>query len=78
MPSTTDWRGTTSEWHALLAAVTRNCECGGEWGLCMYPCSAHTLITDGDQHALDRLLFARRIAPRLVAEEFRPSRELAS
>jgi hypothetical protein len=62
------WHGTPSELRELTLAVQHHCECGTEWGIACVPCPAHAMLV-GDQRALDGLLWARRVAPRLVAEE---------
>ncbi len=60
------WHGTSTEWDELIQIITQNCTCdertyGGP------RCAAHQLVDD--QRAVDRLLFARRIASRLIEEE---------
>ena len=66
---TTDgsWHGTSTEWNELGEAVTNNCTCGERTDSLAPRCSAHQLLDE--QRALDRLLFTRRIAARLVQEE---------
>jgi hypothetical protein len=63
------WHGTTDEALALLHALSQHCECRIETGRIIAPCDSHTMLAN-DQRALDGLLFMRRIADRLLAEEF--------
>ena len=63
------WNGTTEEALALLQALRANCECREEAGRTVAPCEGHHMLAR-DQRAIDGLLFMRRIAPRLLAEEF--------
>lgn len=64
-----DWHGTVREWDDLALAVDQNCECVQDgMGRLISLCAAHRLLED--QHALDRLVFERRIANRLRAVEF--------
>jgi hypothetical protein len=64
------WNGTEAERDELLKAMDDNCACtySEMTQARMTTCGAHQLLT-GDQQALDRLLFARRIRDRLDAEE---------
>jgi hypothetical protein len=64
-----EWHGTAREWDDLALAVDRNCDCvwNGMGGL-VSVCVAHRWLED--QHGLDRLVFARRIANRLRVGEF--------
>jgi hypothetical protein len=70
------WHGTEDEAIALLKAFDRVCtqQRGGEHcafglrGERLHTCSAHRLLMD--QRALDGLLWMRKMAPRLCAEEF--------
>jgi hypothetical protein len=64
---TTDWiwHGTSTEWNELAEAVAHNCTCDERPYVTR--CAAHEFL--GDQRALDRLLFTRRIAATLVQEE---------
>lgn len=65
------WRGTQTEAAELLAALNRHCSCLDDAGVQPFAlCTAHRLLED--QRSLDRLLFARRIAARLRAEEHSP------
>ena len=66
------WHGTQQESFALVGAVARNCTCEvGPDGVRTLTCSPHRMLT-ADQRALDGLLFARRMADRLLREEFSP------
>jgi hypothetical protein len=71
-PNLAVWRGTAEEKAALDAALERHCRCvKGPDGVRVVRCAVHALLRD--QHALDRLLFYRRLRDRLVAEEATPS-----
>jgi hypothetical protein len=59
------WHGTMDEAFALTLAIKNNCDCNRKPGTC----TAHQAMLS--QHFLDRLLFFRRIAEHLLAEEFR-------
>lgn len=63
------FRGDPEQVRALWSAIERNCtaECSG--GVVSRDCLAHRALLD--QRWLDGLLFARHIAERLRAEEFR-------
>ena len=63
------WNGTTDEALALLHALRANCECRLDAGRIVAPCSGHSMLAH-DQRAVDGLLFMRRMAARLLAEEF--------
>jgi hypothetical protein len=63
------WNGTTDEALALLHALRANCECSVENCRTVTPCGSHTMLVR-DQRAVDGLLFMRRMAARLLAEEF--------
>jgi hypothetical protein len=63
------WNGTTDEALALLAALSAHCGCRIEQGRTLAACPSHTMLAN-DQRAVDGLLFMRRMAPRLLAEEF--------
>jgi hypothetical protein len=63
------WNGTTDEALALLAALSGHCDCRIERGRTVAACSSHTMLAN-DQRAVDGLLFMRRMASRLLAEEF--------
>jgi hypothetical protein len=60
------WHGSSTEWNELTEAITHNCTCG-ERTRAVPRCAAHQLVAE--QRAVDRLLFARRIASRLLQEE---------
>jgi hypothetical protein len=64
------WHGTQQEATELANSLAHNCSCefGGD-GQCQSLCGAHKLLQD--QQIVDRLLFARYVANRLSAEEFR-------
>ena len=68
------WNGTSKESADLTDAVTRNCACEADFeGRPTAKCAAHQMLLT-DQRALDGLVFVRRIAERLQAEEWRPKR----
>ncbi|HEV8638515.1 MAG TPA: hypothetical protein VG370_30245 [Chloroflexota bacterium] len=62
------WHGTDQEARELSEAIGRNCGCETADGV-FFRCAAHRMLY-GDQRAIDGLLFARRIADRLLQEEF--------
>jgi hypothetical protein len=64
------WYGTQDESLELIAAIGRNCACEfGLMGVRLRVCPPHEMLTR-DQRALNGLLFSRRMARRLLAEEF--------
>jgi hypothetical protein len=63
------WNGTPDEAIALLHALRSHCECRVDQGRTVEPCASHKMLAR-DQRAVDGLLFMRRIAARLLAEEF--------
>jgi hypothetical protein len=63
------WNGTTDEALALLHALGAHCNCRLENGKLIAPCPPHLMLTH-DQRAIDGLLFMRRMADRLLSEEF--------
>ena len=63
------WNGTTEEALALLAALSQHCDCHTDHGRIVNACPSHTMLTS-DQRAIDGLLFMRRMAARLLTEEF--------
>ena len=63
------WNGTTDEALALLHALREHCDCHVEQGRTVAPCAGHQMLAR-DQRAVDGLLFMRRLAPRLLAQEF--------
>jgi hypothetical protein len=63
------WNGTTDEALALLHALRAHCECRVDAGRTVAPCASHAMLAR-DQRAVDGLLFMRRMAARLLAEEF--------
>lgn len=63
------WNGTTEEALALLQALQAHCECRTCAGRTVAPCAVHAMLAH-DQRAIDGLLFMRRTAARLLAEEF--------
>jgi hypothetical protein len=67
--SRTVWHGTRQESLELLHAVRQHCSCETERGLMLETCAAHRMLAR-DQRALNGLLFMRRMAERLLAEEF--------
>jgi hypothetical protein len=69
MARRTTWNGTTDEALALLHALRAHCECRVDDGRTVAPCASHAMLAK-DQRAVDGLLFMRRMAARLLAEEF--------
>ena len=68
-------RGKPDEALELLQALSRNCSCViTAEGVRLSTCTPHEMLSL-DQRAVDGLLFARRIAPRLLIEEFEPAIE---
>ena len=63
------WKGTSDEALALLHALREHCDCHVEQGRTVAACAGHLMLAL-DQRAVDGLLFMRRMAPRLLAEEF--------
>ena len=63
------WNGTTDEALALLQALRENCACRVDQGRTVASCAGHEMLAH-DQRAVDGLLFMRRMAARLLAEEF--------
>ncbi len=63
------WNGTTEEAPALLHALHEHCSCQVADGKTVAPCGPHLMLAH-DQRAVDGLLFMRRMAVRLLAEEF--------
>jgi hypothetical protein len=63
------WNGTPDEAIALLHALREHCACRVEAGRTVTSCTAHSMLVQ-DQRAIDGLLFMRRMAARLLAEEF--------
>ena len=63
------WNGTTDEGLALLHALSEHCTCSVDNGRTVAACPGHLMLAH-DQRAIDGLLFMRRMAPRLLAEEF--------
>ena len=64
-----NWNGTTDEALALLHALKEHCNCSIKEGRTVAPCASHVMLAS-DQRAIDGLLFMRRMAARLLAEEF--------
>ena len=62
------FHGTPVERHALMQAVARNCTCTTNLEVVSGHCPAHKALLN--QHFLDHVLFARRLAERLLVEEF--------
>ena len=69
MPRRITWNGTTDEALVLLHALRENCECSVDNGCTVAICASHTMLVR-DQRAVDGLLFMRRMAARLLTEEF--------
>jgi hypothetical protein len=63
------WHGTADEALALLAAVNQHCACRKERKRVIAACAPHRMLAR-EQRAIDGLLFMRRLAERLQAEEF--------
>ena len=63
------WNGTADEALALLHALREHCDCRIEGGRTVGACGGHAMLAS-DQRAIDGLLFMRRMAARLLAEEF--------
>jgi hypothetical protein len=63
------WNGTTDEALALLQALREHCECRVDQGRTVASCAGHNMLAR-DQRAIDGLLFMRRMAARLLTEEF--------
>ena len=64
------WHGTRAEALALVAAVARNCECIFDAkGARVSVCDSHSMLVHA-QRVLNGLLFARRIADRLICQEW--------
>jgi hypothetical protein len=79
MANSVIWHGTQTEALELLQALSRNCSCViTVEGVRLTTCPPHDMLTS-EQRAVDGLLFARRIATQLRAEEFEvaPSEALA-
>jgi hypothetical protein len=69
MATSISWHGTQAETFALLEALSRNCACVvTREGVRVSTCGPHRMLVK-DQRAMNGLLFARRIADRLRAEE---------
>jgi hypothetical protein len=63
------WHGTIEQANDLAAALGHNCSCSFDTaGGRIMTCPAHALADD--QRTLDRLVFARYMARRLVEQEF--------
>jgi hypothetical protein len=72
------WNGTEAESHDLLASVRRHCACQfDQAGVQIRSCPPHDALASS-QRFLDGLLFARRIAERLRAEEGVPRMDIAA
>jgi len=63
------WNGTTDEGLALLHALSEHCSCSVDYGRTVAVCPGHLMLAH-DQRAVDGLLFMRRMAARLLTEEF--------
>lgn len=68
MPSSTTWPGTDVEIVALLGAADRHCTCRYRRDRLVGACPAHEMLSH--PRIVHGLVFARRIADRLLAEEF--------
>jgi hypothetical protein len=69
MPRHITWNGTPDEALALLHALRTHCQCHADGGRTLVPCPSHAMLAR-DQRAVDGLIFMRRMAARLLAEEF--------
>src|SRR5260221_11982128 len=70
------WHGTQQESFSLVNAIARNCTCElGLMGVRLATCAPHRMLTE-DQRALNGLLFARRMAERLIREEWSTARRI--
>ena len=63
------WNGTPDEALALLHVLSTHCACEIEGGRTVASCAPHRMLAH-DQRAVDGLLFMRRMAERLLREEF--------
>lgn len=63
------WNGTADEALALLHALKAHCDCRVDAGRTVAPCVGHRMLAE-DQRAVDGLVFMRRMAAQLLAEEF--------
>jgi hypothetical protein len=64
------WNGNEAESYDLLASMQRHCACQfDKVGARVATCPPHDALVHS-QRFLDGLLFARRIAQRLIAEEW--------
>jgi hypothetical protein len=71
------WHGTQIEVRILLHAIKQHCTCELDTNNTRVDaCGAHQLLVN--QRALDGLLFARRMAERLLHEEFSDARTVNS
>ncbi|MBV9580290.1 MAG: hypothetical protein JO057_17005 [Chloroflexi bacterium] len=78
MPTSVLWHGNQTEALELLQALSRNCFCViTAEGVRLTTCAPHQMLAF-DQRAVDGLLFARRIATRLLREEFSSTSEVES
>lgn len=63
------WHGSGEEAHDLASSLANNCACEFDpYGERAWTCMAHRMLDD--QRTLDRLLFARYMAERLLIQEF--------
>jgi hypothetical protein len=67
MKTTIVWKGTRQESLELIAILRQACSCPKP-GAAAADCASHRMLFD--QRVVDGLLFARRIAERLILEEF--------
>ena len=74
MQTQTIWNGTVAEARELGDILRRYCACGSDSTGRSGCCGPHSMLVS-DQRALDGLLFVRRIAARLVQQEFDPAAE---
>ena len=66
------WHGTNEENFALAQAIAPNCDCQfGMMGIRVATCTLHKAM-QFDQHWLDHMLWARRMAARWRAGEEKP------
>ena len=67
----TTWNGTPEEALALLHSLQTHCQCSMVGERIITCCEPQAMLAR-DQRAIDGLLFMRRIASKLLTEEFDP------
>lgn len=68
MSAPVQWNGTQTEYSELLVAISRNCDCQRPMGVVLKKCGPHAMLDE--QHALDLLVFGKRMSAALQEEEF--------